>query len=113
MSGIPEFNYPAFIEAEKNINELTDSYFDKVWNPATHDAYLEKLPEGFETGDHTAANKERSFREVFGWDVNKVVEANAIFMLKGWQYSPGAIAEHAIAVCMKKHDPDYEIYYEQ
>jgi hypothetical protein len=110
MSGYPEFNYPAFIAAEEEIRDWHT--YKNIWNPATHDAYLEKLPEGFETGDHVAANKERPFREVFGWDVNKVVESDAIYMLKGWQYSPGACAEHAIAVCMKKHDPEYEIIYE-
>lgn len=110
MSGYPEFNYPAFIAAEEKIKGL--GIYDKIWNPATHDAYLEELPAGFDTGDHEAANKHRPFKEVFGWDVQKVVEANAIYMLNGWQYSPGAIAEHAIAVCMKKHDPEYEIFYE-
>jgi hypothetical protein len=111
MSGYPEFNYPAFMAAEEEIKSW--HHFAKVWNPATHDAYLEELPAGYETGDFVAANKHRDFREVFGWDVQKVVEADAIYMLAGWQYSPGAVAEHAVAIAMKKHDPSYEIYYEE
>lgn len=109
MSGYPEFNYPAFIQKEEDLRP----YYDQVWNPAKHDSYLQELPAGYDTGDHNAANAQRPFREIFSWDVQKVVEANAIYMLKGWQYSPGAVAEHAIAVCMKKHDPSYEIIYEQ
>lgn len=50
--------------------------------------------------------------EVFNWDVTKVCEADAIYMLPGWQYSPGAYGEHAVAVAMKRHCPDYQIIYE-
>lgn len=108
MSGIPEFNYPAFNAAQ----EMFERNDWSVFNPAKHDSYLTELPEGFETGDHVAANKARDFREVFLWDVQKVVEADAIYMLKGWQHSPGACAEHAVAVVLKKHIPEYEIIYE-
>lgn len=107
MSGYPEFNYPAFNEADEFWTEC--GY--QVFNPAKHDSYLTELPAGFETGDHVAANAARDFREVFGWDVAKVIEADAIYMLEGWQYSPGACAEHAVAVAMKKHFPEYEIIY--
>jgi hypothetical protein len=33
-------------------------------------------------------------------------------MLPGWEQSPGARGEHAVAVAMKKHYPEYQIIYE-
>jgi hypothetical protein len=44
--------------------------------------------------------------------MEQVIYGDGIYMLKGWQYSPGAVGEHAAAVTMKKHHPEYEIIYE-
>lgn len=41
------------------------------------------------------------------WDLEQVAECDAIYMLKGWESSSGARAEHAVAVWLKK-----EIWYE-
>ena len=35
-----------------------------------------------------------------------------IYMLEGWEASPGAIGEHAVAVAIKRHYPEYQIFYE-
>lgn len=110
MSGIPEFNFPAFYEAEEYLRSLG---YD-VFNPATKDAEKELDPEAFETGDHVLVNERGfDFREAYTWDVTKVIEADGIFMLAGWQHSPGAVGEHAVAVAMKRHYPEYVIQYDE
>jgi nucleoside 2-deoxyribosyltransferase len=109
MSGYPEFNYPAFDMAEKVLRKVG---FD-VFNPATNDANVKKMGEAYANGDSVGVNKVRDFREVYLWDITKVIEADGIYMLMGWQFSPGAIGEHSVAVAMKRHYPEYEILYQE
>jgi len=110
MSGYPEFNFPAFFRAAEDLAP----YYDKVWNPAKKDEEADLDADALKTGDAALAIKKGfDFREAYIWDLEKVVSSSAIYMLKGWQYSPGACGEHAVAVAMKKHFPDYEIIYEQ
>lgn len=109
MSGYPEFNFPAFFAAEEELkaNGWT------VFNPAKKEQEKELDETSFVTGDAKAAVAAGfDFRECYLWDVSKVIEADAIYMLPGWQYSPGACGEHAVAVAMKRHYPEYEIIYE-
>jgi hypothetical protein len=110
MSGYPEFNFPAFFEAQNNF----ENHGWAVWNPANKDAEADvQANESFATGDAKKLMASGwNFREVFLWDVEKVINSDAIFMLRGWQYSPGAVAEHAVAVVIKKNYPDYEIMYQ-
>lgn len=111
MSGIPEFNFPAFFAAEEEIKSWHSFY--PIFNPANKDAEKELDAEAFASGDHVLVNERGfNFREAYLWDVTKVIEADAIYMLKGWERSPGAIGEHAVAVAMQKHNPEYEIIYE-
>lgn len=109
MSGYPEFNFPAFFEAERKINGLGWTAF----NPASKEQEKELDQEAFADGDaKKAVASGFDFRECYLWDVSKVIEADGIYMLNGWQYSPGACGEHAVAVAMKRHYPAYEIIYE-
>lgn len=109
MSGYPEFNFPAFFRA----SEYLKPYFDEIFNPAAKSQEAELDAEAVVTGDAKKALAEGfDFRKCYLWDVTKVIEADAIYMLKGWQYSPGACGEHAVAVAMKRHYPEYEIIYE-
>src|SRR6185369_2894342 len=109
MSGYPEFNFPAFFRAAEDLAP----YYDVVWNPAAKSIEADLDPEACKTGDNKLViEKGFNFREAYLWDVQKVIESDAIYMLKGWQYSPGAVGEHAVAVTMKKHYPDYDIIYE-
>lgn len=109
MSGYPEFNFPAFNHAAENLQP----YYDTVWNPAAKDAEYDLDEEACKTGDHVLAQEKGfDFKAAYLWDVTKVIESDAIYMLKGWQYSPGAVGEHAVAVAMKKRNPNYEIIYE-
>lgn len=108
MSGYPEFNFPAFYEAEDFWTEC--GY--EVFNPARKDEESQLDPEAFKTGDHIKVQEKGfDFKSAYMWDLEHVVKADAIYMLKGWQYSPGAVGEHAVAVALKKHNPDYEIIY--
>jgi hypothetical protein len=107
MTGYPEFNFPAFFAAGERLEQEGWT----VFNPAKKDA--EKDLAGFATGDaKEAVAKGFDFREAFLWDVSKVIEGDAVYMLRGWQYSPGASGEHAVAVAMKRHYPNYQIIYE-
>lgn len=108
MSGLPDFNFPAFFAAQAKLE--ADGW--TVFNPAAKEQEAKLDPIAVATGDARAAiAKGFDFRECFTWDMEKVIEATAIFMLPGWVASPGATAEHAVAVAMKKHYPEYKIIY--
>ena len=108
MSGLPEFNFPAF-------NAVAKHFRDRGWvvfNPAEKEVEKTINNAAYETGDSSLAIKEGfNFREVYMWDLEKVVVSDAIYMLEGWENSPGARGEHAVAIAVKKHYPDYQILY--
>lgn len=110
MSGYPEFNFPAFFRAQKNFED----HGWKVWNPAAkeNEADVEAY-KSFASGDakELVANG-WDYKGAITWDLEKVINGDAIFMLKGWEFSPGACAEHATAKFIKKQNPEYEIIYE-
>jgi hypothetical protein len=111
MSGYPDWNYPAFHAAADKLRKEGWT----VHSPAEKDieaGYVD--PESQATGDTASsiANGYFNPREAYMWDIEKVIHGDGIYMLKGWQFSPGAMGEHAAAVFMKKHVPDYEIIYE-
>jgi len=109
MSGYPEFNFPAFFTAAEKLRSAGWS----VFNPAEKEDEKGLDPEAYKTGDAKGAMQAGfNFREVYTWDVNKVIESDAIYMLPGWEQSPGARGEHAVACAMQKHYPDYQIIYE-
>lgn len=110
MSGYPEFNFPKFYEVERTLQ----SEGWHVFNPANKEDEAEISKHiSYDTGDASNLMKNGfNFRGAYSWDVLKVIEANAIYMLKGWEASPGATGEHAVAVAMKSKYPEYEIIYE-
>ena len=75
MSGLPEFNYPAFREAEKLIRER---YGCRVLNPA-------RQPDGL------------TWEEYMRRGCADVVSATVVIVLPGWQKSKGAQEEMACA----------------
>ena len=110
MSGIPEFNFPAFFAAEDRLKAGGWN----VFNPAAKDQELDLDKEAVATGDaKLVIERGFDFREAYLWDVTKIIQSEGIYMLKGWQYSPGATGEHAVAVAMKRHYPNYQIIYEE
>jgi hypothetical protein len=110
MTGYPEFNFPAFFTAEEKLTK--EGY--KVFNPADKKQEKELEDNGsYATGDAALAISQGfDFRKAYMWDLEKVVKGNGIYMLNGWEQSPGARGEHAAAVAMKKHYPNYEIRYQ-
>ncbi len=109
MSGIPEFNFPAFFAAAEELEK--DGWI--VHNPAKKDEEATLDAEAVKLGDPVMAiEKGFDFREAYLWDVEKVIQSDGIYMLNGWEQSPGARGEHAVAVAMQKHFPEYNIIYQ-
>lgn len=102
MSGIPEFNFPAFYAAADKMR--ADGHI--VFNPAERDMERHNgidISKGNETGCQETAAKEHGFslRDALAddtWWICK--EATAIAMLPGWENSKGARAEHALSVAL-------------
>ena len=108
MTGIPEFNFPAFFSAQARLEK--EGW--KVFNPAEKDQEKDLDAEAVKTGDAKKAIAAGfDFRECFLWDTEKVITADAIYMLPGWEQSPGAKAEHAVACVMQRNYPEYRIIY--
>jgi hypothetical protein len=109
MSGLPEFNFPAFFEAQS----MLEAQGWKVWNPAAKDMEVSLDPNAYKVGDEKLAMQNGfNFREAYGWDCDKVINGDGIYMLRGWEASPGARGEHAVAVAMKSKHPEYVIMYQ-
>lgn len=111
MSGIPEWNYPAFHAAAKKLRD--EGY--TVYSPAENDIEEGMVDEAAQKDGNTALAIENGvfdYRKAYKWDLDKVLEGDAIYMLPGWEMSPGARGEHAVAVFCKKHNPEYQIMYE-
>lgn len=110
MSDYPEFNFPAFMAAQKKF----EGEGWKVWNPAAKESEAEVQKDAsFASGDakELVANG-WDYKGAITWDLDKVINGDAIYLLKGWEYSPGATCEHATAKFIKKQNPAYEILYE-
>ena len=85
MRNYPLYNFPAFDEAAKMWRQL--SYV--VYNPAEHDRAM-----GF---DEYADEFNPGNLDSIQWDLEKVVESDAIYLLPGWEHSVGAQAELCVA----------------
>lgn len=108
MSGYEKFNFPAFDRVAYTLRR--EGW--EVFNPAEKDGEEGLDAAAVETGDAALAIKcGFDFREAYLWDISRVIESDAIYMLAGWEVSPGACGEHAVAVALKKHYPDYKIIY--
>jgi hypothetical protein len=103
MSGYPQLNREAFEETAEALREGGWS----VFSPLEHD--IEKWGEGWINANDGSkeslekAKKEYSFdlRSALGTDLRYIcLYADAIFMLKGWEKSLGARAEHATATAL-------------
>lgn len=98
MSGIPEFNFPAFMSAAEKLRVEGHS----VFNPAEKDneRHGADISKGNATGDQTLAAQEHGFslREALSADTKYICEeADAIALLPGWENSKGAFAEWALS----------------
>jgi hypothetical protein len=119
MTGIPSFNFPAFDDAKEylifgDITTYKDTFvrpvdWQEVFSPADHDREL--LQKDYEwypgKNDHDGEWKRwtipdaPSLRRMLGDDLSWIAEnATDMYMLKGWERSNGARAEHALAVAL-------------
>jgi hypothetical protein len=105
MRGIKFYNFPAFDEAEIALLRLgsipvspANLDRDAGFNPFSlpDDTDWSKTPEDF------------SFEACMKRDIDALMQCDGIYMLKGWEQSKGATAEHSIAVWAQK-----KIYYEK
>ena len=86
MRGLPNFNYPAFYEAERELKKL--GY--KVINPATM---------GDKYGTPEEINADRGLLEwLMREELRAVATCDAIYLLRGWEKSVGARRELALAL---------------
>ena len=93
MRGYPEFNFPAFFEAEA---ELLEAECWSVANPARHD-----IDQGFAwegtTGYEDLNSLGFNFRAALTWDLEQVLKSEYILLLPGWEKSEGAMLEYRTA----------------
>lgn len=95
MTGLPDYNFPAFFEADKEL-------IDKGWrtvNPARHD-----LDTGMVvlTDDEYVTTDKFDLSAALLWDLEQVATVDAIYLLDGWENSKGAGAELALAKALHK-----------
>lgn len=95
MTGLKDFNFPAFFEAS---DKLRAEGYAPI-NPAQHDidsGYVEIVDGEYKTTQFFDLQK------VLLWDLQQVAYADTIYLLNGWEKSKGARAEHALAVALGK-----------
>ena len=96
MRGYPEFNFPAFHEAEAYIAGLYCA--EKIHNPARMDE-----EKGIDTtglkGDMSEL-PDFDLRDAMKDNCIAICECTHLYCLRGWENSSGARAEHALAVCL-------------
>jgi hypothetical protein len=98
MSGIKDFNFPAFMAAAASLREQGYT----VFNPAEKDLEIHRK-EIFEGNGDVAECEAKGFslREAMRWDMNAICDSDAIALLPGWELSGGARAEWALAACLR------------
>jgi hypothetical protein len=95
MRGHYRFNYQAFDDAKSMLRAAGWEVFNPVDFDRGIDFHPEKLPEDTDWNDPAAIGF--SIDDAITRDVAAIQQADAIYMLTGWQKSKGARAEHAIA----------------
>ena len=95
MTGLKDFNFPAFFEASDKLRAEGISPI----NPAQHDLDTDAV--------HLVDGEYKTtpwfdLTQTLLWDLQQVAQADAIYLLNGWEKSKGARAEHALAVALGK-----------
>lgn len=95
MTGLPDYNFPAFDRAAAHLRALGHT----VFNPAENDR-----DNGFDaTGlaGHEAAEHGFNLRETLKQDLSWICDhAEALAVLPGWHRSKGALTETALATAL-------------
>lgn len=93
MRGYPKHNFPAFHAAAKKWGK--NPMIGAVINPAELDEQ-----EGYDNTDISLDSKEH-LKSCMKRDLNALLDADAIVMLRGWEKSDGAVVEHSLAVYLQ------------
>lgn len=108
MSNLPDFNFRAFRKKTKELRAQGHEVFSPVESDVmNYGCGIFKNA----NGDIAKAEREHGFslREALARDLIYIChEADAVYLLKGWENSKGASAEHAVAVAL-----GLEIIYER
>ncbi len=110
MTGIPQFNYPAFMAAAKIVRALGH----EAINPAEVDdeetqAEAMASEDGMLVDGQTAGH---TWGDLLARDVKLVAdEVDGVVLLPGWENSRGARLEAFVAVSVQK--PIYELCYDE
>ncbi len=92
MTGIPDLNYPAFFEAEENLQ----LHYSKILNPAR--LQLDK-------------NQENKWENWMRKAIVMMMEATHVVLLPGWENSKGATEEVRLANLLGIKVVKYETHY--
>lgn len=95
MTGLDNFNFGSFFDAEYQLRE-------EGWravNPAQHDLTTGSVY--LEDGRYKAS-PDFDLEKTLFWDLGRVAECDAIYMLDGWENSKGAAVEIALAQALGK-----------
>jgi hypothetical protein len=104
MTGFKQFNFPAFDEAAKRFRKKM-----KVFSPADHDRMLLGKDQDWMPSEKDATKGWKRWtirnapdlRTMLGDDLGWIAKHGThMYMLKGWEKSNGARAEHALAVAL-------------
>lgn len=100
MRGYPHFNFPAFYAAGDYFNDIGW----EVFNPAQKDDEeygVEMAASNIDGSLEVAEDDGFDLRKALAMDLNWICKhATHIYMLKGWEFSRGAMAEHATAAAL-------------
>lgn len=110
MRGLPEFNFPAF----NKVTEELRSSGHVVFNPAERDLSTGFDPTGMKGTDEELSDKQFNLREALRDDMVWIcMEADAVYLLPGWEKSRGAKAERALAEALGLEIVHYHLPGEQ
>lgn len=88
MTGLPQFNYPAFNAAARRLRALGHT----VFNPAEIDP---------PTPDQLRSGEVKPWAYYMRSGIRLLMEAEAVALLPGWESSKGATLERSIAVALQ------------
>ena len=86
MTGLPEWNYPAFNAAAEKLR----AEGHKVVNPA-------EIGERYGTADEINADPEK-LADLISYELDAILGCDAIYLLPGWEKSPGVRKELKVAL---------------
>lgn len=105
MTGYEHFNFESFDDAKKRLNKAGF----EVFSPADHDRFLLGKDEDWMPSIKDTEGpwlrwdvpEAPTLRDMLGADLAWICQnATHLFMLRGWERSKGAIAEHATATAL-------------